>query len=286
MNTAHAGDFRIRTMTAREVGVAIDWAATEGWNPGLHDAACFHAADRDGFLVGLIDDAPVATISVVRYGASFGFLGLFIVAPSHRGHGHGRAIWNAGLAHLGGRSVGLDGVVAQQANYRRSGFALAYRNIRFEGRGVGASRADRRIVPLSVLPFEAVNACDRAHFAADRRAFLERWIDQPQGSAIGYLRDGALAGYGVVRAARNGFKIGPLFADDPGVADALFDGLVARVPSDTPVYLDTPEANPAAVALAGRHGMAVVFETARMYAGRPPDVPVAQVFGVTTFELG
>jgi ribosomal protein S18 acetylase RimI-like enzyme len=98
--------------------IAIDWAAAEGWNPGLYDADCFRAADPDGFLVGLLGDEPVATISVVKYGDSFGFLGFYIVKPAYRGQGYGRQIWDAGLAYLKGRTVGLDGVLAQQGNYQ------------------------------------------------------------------------------------------------------------------------------------------------------------------------
>jgi hypothetical protein len=58
-------------MSRREVDLAIDWAAAEGWNPGWHDADCFHAADPNGFLLGLLGNEPIATISAVRYGASF-----------------------------------------------------------------------------------------------------------------------------------------------------------------------------------------------------------------------
>jgi hypothetical protein len=32
-------------MTQPELRIAVDWAADEGWNPGLNDAACFYAAD-------------------------------------------------------------------------------------------------------------------------------------------------------------------------------------------------------------------------------------------------
>ena len=67
--------YTIRTMTRQEIDIAIDWAAAEGWNPGLHDADCFYAADPHGFLIGLLGDEPIATISAVKYGASFGFLG-------------------------------------------------------------------------------------------------------------------------------------------------------------------------------------------------------------------
>jgi len=286
MTAGTFGDYRIRTMTRNDVATAIEWAAAEGWNPGLDDAECFRAADPDGFLAGLIGDELVATVSVVKYGDSFGFLGLYIVKPAHRGRGYGLRLWNAGLAYLEGRTVGLDGVVAQQDNYRKSGFALAYRNIRYQRSGGMPAVDDVRIVPLASIPFADVNAYDRSVFVADRTRFLECWIRQPRSTALGFVRDGVLAGYGVIRPARGGFKIGPLFGDDPDAAGAVFNTLVAKVPRDSTFCLDVPESNPEAVALAERHRMTVVFETARMYAGPAPSVPLRRLFGVTTFELG
>ena len=59
---------------------------------------------------------------------------------------------------------------------------------------------------------------------------------------------------------------------NPGLSDA--------------VAFRAAETNAAARGLAERHGMAPVFETARMYAGDAPSEPVERIFGVTTFELG
>jgi len=284
--TATTPRYQIRPMTRNEVDTAIEWAAAEGWNPGLDDATCFFAADPEGFLAGLLDGELVATISVVKYGTSFGFLGLYIVKPGHRGRGYGFSLWNAGISRLGQRTIGLDGVVAQQGNYRTSGFAFAYRNIRYRGTGRAKGSRRREIVPLSSVPFDDVNDYDRSVFPADRSSFLKCWIGQPESTAIGFLRYGTLAGYGVIRAARTGFKIGPLFANDAECAEALFNGLVARVPDDSSYCLDVPETNHAAIALADRHRMTIVFETARMYIGPAPCVPMHRLFGVTTFELG
>jgi len=125
----HRMDCTIRTMHRDEIRLAIDWAADEGWNPGLHDAASFHAADPQAFLVAEVDGVPVGCISAVAYGTGFGFIGLYIVAPAWRGRGLGMRLWNAGMARLAGRVIGLDGVPAQQENYRRSGFASAWRNV-------------------------------------------------------------------------------------------------------------------------------------------------------------
>lgn len=279
--------YDIRPMRPDELALVLDWAAREGWNPGLRDAACFHAADPQGFWVGLLDGAPIASISVVRYGADYGFLGLYIVVPEHRGKGYGWALWQAGLAHLGGRAVGLDGVVAQQANYRRSGFVLAHRNIRYQGMvRCPAAAGAAEVVELGVRDLEAVLACDAPCFPAGRAAFLRGWIAQPGHHALGWLERGQLRAYGVVRACQSGHKIGPLVAAGAEQAQALLQALMARLPEGAPIFLDVPETNPAAVALAERAGMAQMFETARMYKGAPAMPDLQRTFGIGTFELG
>ncbi|MES2936272.1 MAG: GNAT family N-acetyltransferase [Pseudomonadota bacterium] len=273
-------------MTRTEVALAVDWAAQEGWNPGLHDAGSFHAADPEGFFVGLLDGQPVASISVVKYGAGFAFLGLYIVLPEFRGRGFGWALWQHGMAAAAGRQVGLDGVPAQQENYRKSGFALAWRNVRHEGLGLACAPADPCVVPLAAVPFDAVAAYDRPFFPAGRAPFLAAWLAQPGAAAFGHVAQGRLQGYGVIRPCRSGWKIGPLVANSESVAEALFVALAGRAAIGDPVYLDLPEPNGAAVALARRHGMRPVFETARMYTGNAPPVPMDRLYGITSFELG
>ena len=275
--------FSIRTMTRADVDVAVDWAADEGWNPGLHDADAFYAADPSGFLIGEIDGRPAATISVVSYGDDFGFLGFYIVHPDFRGRGLGLKIWQAGMQKLEGKNVGLDGVVAQQNNYRKSGFVYAYGNQRYEGSG-GGEGADG-VVLISDVDFDPVLAYDTACFAAPRREFLSRWLSQKASNGFAVVEHGTLKGYGLIRTCRSGHKIGPLFADSAEIAERIYRALAATVPGD-PVYLDVPLPNEAAVALAKRHRMTPVFETARMYTRGDPGVPIPRVFGVTTFELG
>ena len=271
-------------MGAHEIGFAVDLAAAEGWNPGLRDAESFYAADPAGFLIGLLDDEPIACISAVSYEGTFGFIGLYIVAPPHRGKGYGLAIWKKAMARLAAHNIGLDGVVAQQENYRRSGFTLAYRNVRFQGRGGGD--APRGLADARALPFDDLCAYDRRAFPAARATFLRAWIDRPGATALASLDGNAIRGYGVIRPCREGFKVGPLFADTPSIADTLYRGLASRATDGSPVYLDVPEVNGAAAALVDRYGMRRVFETARMYTGSAPDVGLPRVFGVTTFELG
>jgi ribosomal protein S18 acetylase RimI-like enzyme len=272
---------QIRPMTRAEMDLALDWAADEGWNPGVDDAECFRQADEGGFIGAFIDGRMAASISVVAYDQAFAFLGFYIVAPEFRGRGFGLALWRAGMARLGDRVVGLDGVVAQQDNYARSGFRLAWRNVRYEGRGGGTEPPG--LVPLSAVPFAEIATYDRALFPATRDGFLACWTSRYRGRAV--IEAGRLRGYGVIRPCRIGWKIGPLFADSSADAEALFAGLAAQAPGE-PIFLDIPQINAEVMALVARRGMRACFETARMYAGGMPSLPLARMFGITTFELG
>lgn len=277
----------IRTLRGDEIQLVIDAAALEGWNPGLHDARCFHAADADGFLVAEHEGLPVGFISAVSYGGRFGFIGLYIVAPTWRGRGVGMQLWKAGMKRLKGHVVGLDGVPAQQDNYRRSGFELAWNNVRFAGVARDASDVrPAQIVPLRAVDFDVLCADDRRVFPEPREAFLRSWISMPESTGLAWMDQGRLAGWGLIRRCREGRKIGPLVAESPDVANALFEALCASVPAGETVYLDIPLPNADAVTLAEAHGMQSVFETARMYAGPAPACELERVYGITTFELG
>lgn len=278
-------NFEIRTMSREEVNIAVDWAAAEGWNPGLDDAVCFYNADPNGFLVGLLNGEPIATISVIKYGLSFGFLGFYIVKPEFRGNGYGIQIWNAGMEYLAERNVGLDGVVDQQENYKKSGFQLAYRNMRFEGKGGNGVK----IEGIETVGDDILNSIidyDRQFFPEERTTFLKCWLSRENAKALAKIESGEIKGFGVIRKCGIGYKIGPLFADSPKIADELYNSLISGIGEEEKVYLDIPEINDEARKLVKKYNMNLVFETARMYTGVFPDLPIDGLFGVTTFELG
>lgn len=277
----------IRVLNIREIAKAVDWAAAEGWNPGLQDAGCFAFVDRAGFWGGFVDGRLVAVISVVNYGEAFAFLGFYIVAPEFRGQGLGLRLWNAALEHAGARVVGLDGVVDQQENYRRSGFELAWRNIRFQGVPSDVSGAGEGLVEeIVTAPDAGIEALDRSVFPAGRPGFWRDWLGAPGHLSI-RVRDGLeTVGFGTIRPCRSGWKVGPLVAGSDAAARRVLARLMQALPDGAEMVLDVPELNAPGVALARELGLEPVFETARMYRGAAPELDVSRIFGVTTFELG
>jgi len=277
-----------RLATREELDVAVQWAAKEGWNPGKQDADIFWETDPEGFVCIEREGEVIGTGSIVSYG-DFGFMGFFIVREDLRQQGIGAPFWHWRKDRLfsrlqSGSAIGMDGVFDMQPFYARGGFEFTHRNIRMEGVGQ-PSNPSAEIVALSEVGFYQVAACDKHHFGFDRETFLRRWIAPQFGQALGQVRDGKLGGYGVIRQCETGYKIGPLFADDEAIAEDLFTALASQAIGE-PIFLDTPENNPAALALAERHGMQEVFGCARMYAGPIPQLPWQNIYGVTTFELG
>lgn len=281
-------------MTRPELDELVDWAAREGWNPGLHDAELFWATDPAAFIAASQGNELIGGGAITSYNGEFGFMGFFIVRPEYRGQGLGNTLWHARrerlLARLQpGASIGMDGVFTMQDYYAKGGFVFSHRNLRFRAdiseHPATAPQDDQNIVPLATLPFDQIVDYDRTCFPAAREAFLRGWIAQGDALAVGCLREGRLSGYGVARRCREGYKIGPLFADDAQVANALYARL-AKCAEGGPLFLDAPENNPAAMALVQQQNMIEVFGCARMYLGPPPAIAHERVFGVTTFELG
>jgi len=282
-------DYKFEKLDFEGLKTLVKWAEMEGWNPGPYDAEVFWATDPDGYYGYFQDGELIAGGSIVAYGDAFGFMGFFIVKPEFRAHGIGRKLWYQRRDTLLGRlrpgaPIGMDGVVDMQPFYRKGGFQIAFRDERHELIG-SEMKVDSRIAPLQARDFDSILAYDRLCFGYSRPQFLKPWLSMPEVRTFKFTENSELKGFAIMRKAAKGFKICPLFADNAAIAEALYIACLSAVPGQ-PVYLDIPMKNPAAVALTKKNNTTYVFECARMYYGKAPDVAIDRIFGVTTFELG
>ncbi|MDF1683474.1 MAG: GNAT family N-acetyltransferase [Legionellaceae bacterium] len=277
----------IEHMKEAEVRLVMDWSRRAGWNPGLHDARCFYTADPQGFFVGKLDDKAIAVGSAVIYDDNFAFCGCYMVDPAYQGQGYGLTLTHKRLAHVKQRNAGLDGVLNMLKKYERLGYVTAHYNARYEIQPqlIIDAPLTSDIIPVKNLPFSTLAEYDRRHFPAPRDKFLRCWVAQPGARSLGFMKAGVLCGYGVIRPCHEGFKIGPLFANDRSIAHALFLNLIQHASGEV-VYLDCPTNNPDAMALVKYYDLKQVFETARMYLRGEPDISVKHIYGMTSFELG
>jgi GNAT superfamily N-acetyltransferase len=269
-----------RTARPEELPLFHDWAAAEGWNPGLEDMQAFHAAEAQGFFVAQVQDRPVAAISVVNHSDSFAFLGFYLCLPVFRGQGIGFGLWQHALAHAAGRTVGLDGVADQEANYARSGFERDGASVRYAGQL--AAQEDPQVRPLQPQDFDAIARLDVQATGVARPDFLRAWTTDTATRRSFVLEGGT--GLVTIRRCREGVKIGPLLAPSLPLAWRLLRAGLSAF-ADRPVFIDIPEAQTELAQMLGQHGFAPTFQTARMYRGPAPQGS-AQQFAIASMELG
>jgi len=282
--------FSIKPVSSEQLQIAVGWGEKEGWNPGLHDAELYHKADPNGFFIGYLGDEPIASISAVRYNDTYGFIGYYIVHPEYRGKGYGLRIWKTAMAYLKGCAIGLDGVVAQQNNYKKSGFQVAYRNFRFEGKTKDVKelsiKHEHMMKPLDQVAQEDINTYAAPFYPVPREAFHHAWFAQADSRALSIVDKGRIQGVGVIRKAAQGFKIGPLWAETNEHAKSLLQALMKWAGPGQKMYLDAIDVNANAVKLAKELNMVCVFESARMYTAPVTPLPFERLYGVTSLEIG
>jgi hypothetical protein len=276
-------NFRVRPMTKDDLKIALSWAASEGWNPGIDDVDNFYIADPGGFLIGELNGKPISCISVVRHSAKFNFIGIYIVKPEERKKGFGLKTWQEALQLIYQQPAALDAVLQQVNNYQKFGFKPAHSHLRYQGMITGKILPDVR--DLKNIDFEQLCRYDQRYFPSYRPHFLSRWINQPHGQGYAIINDTDLVGYGVIRKATDGFKIAPLFAENEEIAEKLLLALVTYA-EGSPTYVDVPNINKSAILLFENYQMKPIFECVRMYRGEIPNIDWHNVFAVTTLELG
>jgi GNAT superfamily N-acetyltransferase len=281
-------DIEFVPASREDLDVMIEWAAAEGWNPGLADAEAFWAADPDGFWTARQNGEMLACMSMVRHDRGFAFIGFYIVRPDLRGRGIGLTLWQHVIRRLGRHVViGLDAVVQEEMTYRKAGFFRTHRSFRFGGvpdvSEIGEESSD--LVTIGTDHIAAINAYDTEYFPSTRERYLGAWLTAPGHLGVAAINDAAIRGYGVIRPCHEGHKVGPLFADDTNTAERLLGALVAQSGAGR-IYLDPPFANDDAIAMCERLGLERVFETVRMYRGLAPQMRFPGMFGLTSFELG
>lgn len=306
---------RVSQASQAELATVLEWAAAEGWNPGVDDVETFFGADPGGFLVGHAEDGSlVAAVSAVRHSAALAFIGLFLCVPKLRGKGFGRRLFQAALElarrpeEAGGagddaaaaaatlppapaRLLALDSVLEQQATYGRRGFVPAHHTRRFGGAlPAEYKRPHAHVRRVREADVAALVELDASMAGSRRARYASAWfaVDGPPTRTTMVVAncDGGVAAAGTIRRCREGHKVGPLYARSAEEAAEVVSSLAAAVDAGV-VFVDVPDPNPSGPRLVDLLQLTCKFETVRMYAdGPPPDRPFERVFGEMTLELG
>ena len=292
--------FKINPLEVDDISIITDWSRMEGFTPGIGDLNIYRNTDRQGLWVGWLNDIPIGCIAGIRYNSSYGFIGQFIVQEEFRGNGYGVELWKHALDYLQPiPCIGLEAAPMRIKDYENWGFRISSTTTRWTWEGDDGFLVDKLyfeddLQGLSVidgvsLPSSLVQFYDANREPTPRPHFLKDWLNHSDGKVLVLVdQKGNCHGFGRIRPCLltkdKGWRIGPLLADTPPLAEILLRELVSS--HSGVVLLDSPGLNPYSKYLFERLGFKPTSETFRMYKGKQPPVSMNQVYGSACLELG
>tara|TARA_Y100000589_G_scaffold221535_1_gene209101 strand:- start:8051 stop:8941 length:891 start_codon:yes stop_codon:yes gene_type:complete len=293
-------NFTIRKITNLELQQVTGWAKSEGFAPGFDDISIYKNIDKEGIWVGCLENAPIGSISCVKYNKAYGFIGLFIVKKEFRKKGYGIKLWKHALNYLEDiECIGLEAAPMRLKDYQKWGFVTSSITNRWKLNGrknlpksnfYNDPRPSFKVVPGDQISSEAVLNYDSQREPSPRPHFLNDWLKNSIGIVKALVDDNNMChGFGRIRPCmlqdnKTGWRIGPLLADTPPLAELLIRELVGNL--ENQILLDCPSLNPYANYLLSNLGFSEISKTYRMYKGAQPPFPMNQVYGLACLELG
>jgi GNAT superfamily N-acetyltransferase len=277
------------SLAAAELPDAEALVRDAGWNQVAADWEIFRAlgtvyAARAGGHV-------VATAATLPYGA-FAWISMVLVLSPHRRGGLGTRLFKRCVADL--RDAGLvpvlDATPAGRPIYEAMGFkeTWGYQRLARSGSRLAGDEAplpDGAIDPIADADWTALCAYDAGAFGADRSALLQRLRGRLPPVELVAKRHGRIVGFMLGRNGRSAAQIGPLVAEDDGVARALLSRALASI--EGPVYLDFADSKAETGVWLARCGFAPQRPLTRMLLGRAAGFDdTARTFAVVGPEFG
>ncbi len=291
---------KIRPLERRDISCVTHWSRIEGFAPGIGDVGIYRHTDRQGLWVGWLGNKPIGCIAGIRYNASYGFIGLFIVTSEYRGNGYGCELWKHALNHLENLPcIGLEAAPSRITDYSKWGFKASSDTTRWQLIHSDKLLKDNllfnnqfeqlHLLEGHNIPSNSIQAYDAKREPSPRPHFLSDWLNHSAGKVLALVdRDNNCHGFGRIRPCLlkegEGWRIGPLIADSDELAELLIRNLTERHPGI--ILLDSPGLNPGANDLCERLGFNKSSQTLRMYKGTQPTIQMKDVYGLACLELG
>tara|TARA_Y100001968_G_C19451122_1_gene768660 strand:- start:4269 stop:5183 length:915 start_codon:yes stop_codon:yes gene_type:complete len=290
----------IRPLSESDISFVTQLSRHEGFSPGTGDIGIYRHTDTQGLWVGWLHSRPIGCIAGVRYNSNYGFIGLFLVIKEKRGQGYGKKLWKHALKNLNNLPcIGLEAAPERVEDYSSWGFKRSSITTRwvFDPNNFPASFhsskykgfKNLKLLEGGDIPRDIVQEYDASREPTPRPHFLSDWLTHPAGKVLALVDESFVChGFGRIRPCLmkngSGWRIGPLIANSPSLAELLVTQLTKA--HFGKVLIDSPGLNLDVNKMLIKIGFSPISETVRMYRGEQPPVSMKDVYGLACLELG
>lgn len=246
------------------MGGCMTLSAEAGWNQLPEDWSLFMDHGTVFALLGE-DGQPVATGATLPYSGGFAWIGMVLVATSHRRQRLGTRILEACIQEV--RSKGLvpvlDATPAGEQVYRPLGFESQFALTRWQGEGGRKAGLRRGIRSLRESDIPTLVASDATAFGAERTFLLKSLFRRAPPLALA-TEDGT--GFTLARPGRVATQLGPVIAQSEEQAEELLIAALDLI--DGPVFIDLLDSHPLLSLALKKRGFSIQRPFLRMAQNR------------------
>jgi ribosomal protein S18 acetylase RimI-like enzyme len=234
-----------RTMLPGDIGAGLSLCRLSGWNQLRKDWEIFLELSPFGCRVAVYEGQVIGTVTTIKYGDDFSWIGMVLVHPTFRRQGIAKRLVDQALTILSGESnIKLDATMAGREVYLKLGFQDEYGISRMQRTGFasgnGNEEYDAREISRNDLT--RIAAFDSKIFGADRMPLLESLLTAERLVALAVEKDQKLRGFCMGRAGYSHAHIGPVVANDLHTAKLLVTAALRKC-TDQPVIIDATQFN-------------------------------------------
>lgn len=279
-------------MQTQDIAAGLSLCRAAGWNQLARDWEIFLHLSKNDCRLATIEDTIVGTVTTLRYQHFFSWIGMVLVHPANRGQGIGMQLLHEALHILRNEeTIKLDATPAGREIYLKLNFVDEYELTRIKT-VVSAERLINPTVLNSTARVMRENdvlrlpELDRKIFGADRLELLEWQFEGAPQYAFLVEEKNNLRGFCMGREGYHFTHIGPVIAQDTGVAKSLIAAALGNC-IGRPVILDVLSFNKEWLEWLKALGFTEQRPLTRMYRGsnRFPGIPEKQ-FAILGPEFG
>ncbi|KAG8195358.1 hypothetical protein JTE90_001377 [Oedothorax gibbosus] len=284
--------YTIRKMTREDVPGTLDVCLDTGLQEGTHCLYTWLEVDKDAVNIAVKDTGEIiGACSAVIHHEDMAFLGMYGVRKAYQGLGIGMKLWNACVEHIGTRNGILNAVPDKTDRYRtKGGFPIletSWASIMNETCNPVNHEvlSDEPPEGIDILPFQeshlpAMFEYDLALMGYEREKALELNCKEQDSRTFVAFNNRCVVGFGTIKMRCDNAlgQVGPLYADDPRVAEVILKRLIVSLPKAEGFAMMTVNSNLAAKKLIDRLGCPVLMECPRLYSKARFNVDLDKVF--------
>lgn len=252
-------------------------------NYGLDDAHFFadygnlygqwHGRELIG-VIGLFHHSPVQA-----------FVGLLVIHPDFRNQGTALRLIRCVKDRFGSKNIGLDANIDHVKHYQRYGFTPHFNIVKFHLNRdfhIYARYLANQIVHDNTTD-QALDDFDQQVRTGMTTRYRNALKHRPRTAFVCQHKDHQLSGYGMVRAAKKGEIVAPIFAKN---VTTFHEILLELADTDTDYYLEIPACNLDALHYMYRLDAGIIDVYTRMYSQALPDINWHNVYAITSSVTG